>query len=235
MLTGWVTKARIIGKIKSLFCPVERASREGPDGFLNDVSGVVHVGANVGYEAKLYRAHGLSVVFIEPIPEVFARLSAKIRGFKNQKAFQVLVTDVDDKEYKFHISNNFGESSSIFKFKHHKEIWPDVEHTTSILLKSVTLATLFKREQLDASKYQALIMDTQGSELLVLKGSIPILENFKFIKTEVADFEFYEGCSQLSDIGDFMNGHGYKEFSRNKQAGRAGGGTVFDIVYRKHS
>ena len=152
------------------------------------------LGANVGYEAKLYRAHGLSVVFIEPIPEVFARLSAKIRGFKDQKAFQALVTDVDDKEYKFYVANNYGESSSIFKFKHVKDIWPDIDYKTSILLKSTTLATLFKREQLDASKYQALIMDTQGSELLVLKGSIPILDNFKFIKTEVADFESYEGC-----------------------------------------
>jgi FkbM family methyltransferase len=235
MLTGWYSKARIIGKIKSLFIPVRRAPKESPDGFLNDVSGVVHVGANVGYESKLYGAHGLSVVFIEPIPEVFARLSAKVRGFKDQKAFQALVTDVDDKEYKFYISNNYGASSSIFKFKHHKDIWPDVDYTTSVLLKSITLATLFKREQLDASKYQALIMDTQGSELLVLKGSIPILDNFKFIKTEVADFELYEGCSQLSDISDFMNGHGYKEFFRTIQAGRAGGGTTFDIVYKKQS
>jgi len=233
MLTGWVTKARIVGKIESLFRPVERATRESPDGFLNDVSGVVHVGANVGYEAKLYRAHGLSVVFIEPIPEVFARLSARIRGFKNQKAFQALVTDVDDKECRFYISNNFGESSSIFKFKRHKDIWPKVEHTRSILLKSVTLVTLFKSEQIDASKYQALIMDTQGSELLVLRGSIPILNNFKFIKTEVADFESYEGSCQLSDINSFMIEHGYKELFRKKQAGLAEGGSYFDIVYKK--
>ena len=233
MLTGWVTKARIIGKIKSLFRPVRRALKESPDGFLNDVSGVVHVGANVGGERKLYRAHGLSVVWIEPIPEVFTHLSAKIRGFKNQKAFQALVTDVDDKEYRFYISDNYGESSSILKFKHHKDIWPGVDHTTSILLKSVTLATLFKREHLDAGKYQALIVDAQGSELLVLKGSISILDNFKFIKTEVSDFESYEGCCQLSDISDFMIEHGYNELSRNKFASRAEGGSYFDIVYKK--
>ena len=173
------------------------------------------------------------MVFIEPIPEVFARLSAKIRGFKDQKAFQALVTDIDDNEYKFYVSNNYGESSSIFKFKHVKDIWPDIDYTKSILLKSTTLATLFKREQLDASKYQALIMDTQGSELLVLKGSIPILDNFKFIKTEAADFESYEGCCQLSDINDFMIEHGYKEIFRETQASRAEGGSYFDIVYQK--
>jgi FkbM family methyltransferase len=233
MLSGWVTKARVVGKIQSLFRPVRRASRESLDGFLNDVSGVVHVGANVGDERKLYRAHGLSVVWIEPIPEVFAHLSDRIQGYKNQKAFQALVTDADDKEYTFHIANNYGASSSIFKFKHHKDIWPDVEYTSSVLLKSVTLATLFKREQLDPGQYQALIMDAQGSELLVLQGSIPILNHFKFIKTEVPDFESYERCCQLSDINDFMIERGYKELSRCKQASRAEGGSYFDIVYKK--
>jgi FkbM family methyltransferase len=235
MLSGWVTKARIVGKIKSFFRPTRRASKVSLDGFLNDVSGVVHVGANIGDERKLYRAHGLRVVWIEPIPEVFTHLSARIRGYKNQKALQALVTDVDDKEYEFHIANNYGAASSIFKFKHHKDIWPNVEYTANVLLKSVTLATLFKREQLDASNYQALIMDTQGSELLVLRGSIPILSNFKFIKTEVPDFESYEGCCQLSDINGFMIEHGYKEFFRNKQASRAEGGSYFDIVYKKQA
>jgi 2-O-methyltransferase len=232
MLTGRVTKARIVGKIKSLVRPVRRALKESSDGFLNDVSGVVHVGANIGDERKLYRAHGLSVIWVEPIPEVFNRLSARIQGFKNQKALQALVTDVDDKEYRFYISNNYGASSSILKLKHHKDVWPNVNHTTSILLKSVTLATLFKREQIDASKYQALIMDVQGAELFVLRGSIPILNNFKFIKTEVSDFESYEGCCQLSDVNDFMIERGYKELSRNKFASRTEGGGYFDIVYK---
>lgn len=233
MLSGWYTKARIVGKIRSLFRPVPRAPKDSLDGFLNEIAGVVHVGANIGDERKLYRAHGLSVVWIEPVPEVFAHLNARIQGYKNQKAFQALVTDVDDKEYELHIANNYGASSSIFKFKHHKDIWPDVEYTATALLKSVTLATLFEREQLDASQYQALIVDAQGSELLVLRGSIPILSNFKFIKTEVPDFESYEGCCQLSDINDFMIEHGYKESFREKQASRAEGGSYYDIVYKK--
>ena len=207
--------------------------KNNPDRFLKEVSGVVHVGANFGQERKLYSAYGLSVVWIEPIPEVFTKLDSNIRGFKNQQAFQALVTDIDDKEYEFHIANNDGASSSILEFKQHKDVWPSVHYTTTVLLKSITLATLFKKEQIDASNYQALIMDTQGSELLVLRGSLPILDNFKFIKTEVPDFEAYEGCCQLSDINDFMSEHGYKEISRNKFASRAEGGSYFDIVYEK--
>jgi FkbM family methyltransferase len=223
----------IVAKIKALLRPLKKALKQNPDRFLNDVTGVVHVGANTGQERDLYNTHGLNVVWVEPIPEVFTQLNANIRGFKNQRAYQELVTDVDDREYEFHIANNSGASSSILDFKQHKDIWPGVDYTTTVRLKSITLTTLFKREQVDSSQYQALIMDTQGSELLVLQGSLPILNNFKFIKTEVPDFESYEECCQLSDINNFMIEHGYKEFSRNKFASSAEGGSYFDIVYKK--
>lgn len=225
----------IVAKFKKLLHSPRKALKRSPDRFLKDVSGVVHVGANIGQERELYSTHGLNVVWVEPIPEVFNQLNANIRGFRHQRAFQALVTDVDDREYEFHIANNNGASSSILEFKQHKDIWPGVDYTTTIHLKSVTLATLFQREQIDASKYQALIMDTQGSELLVLRGSIPVLNNFRYIKTEVPDFESYEGCCQLSDINDFMIEHGYREFSRNKFASRAEGGSYFDIVYKKEA
>jgi FkbM family methyltransferase len=203
-------------------------------GFLKEISGVVHVGANTGQERGIYSACGLRVIWVEPIPEAFEKLSANIRGFNNQRAYKALVTDVDEKEYEFHIANNGGQSSSIFSLGQHKDIWPDVHYKQTITLKSITLARLFSQNYLDARNYQALIMDTQGSELLVLKGSLPILDNFKFIKTEVADFESYEGCCQLSDLNEFMIEHGYREFSRKKFAARAEGGSYFNIVYTKH-
>lgn len=113
------------------------------------------------------------------------------------------------------------------------DIWPDVNYKETILLKSTTLASLFDRERIDPSNYQALIMDTQGSELLVLQGSIPLLHNFEYIKTEVPDFESYADCCQLSDINAFMNQHGYIEFSRNKFASWPQGGSYFDIIYKR--
>ena len=215
----------IIATIKALLRPIRKALKKNPDRFLKDVSGVVHVGANLGQERELYNTHGLSVLWVEPIPEVFTRLNVNIRGFKSQRALQALVTDVDDMEYEFHIANNDGASSSILDFKQHKDIWPSVEYTTTVPLKSITLATLFKREQIDVSTYNALIIDTQGSELLVLRGSLPLLDHFEFVKTEVPDFESYEGCCQLSDVNAFMIEHGYKEFSRNRFASRPGGGS----------
>lgn len=225
----------VIARIKTSLGRIRNALGRSPDRFLEDVSGVVHVGANIGQERELYRAHGLNVLWVEPIPEVFAQLTTNISGFEKQRALQALVTDVDDQQYEFHIANNSGASSSILNFKQHRDIWPGVEYTATVSLRSVTLATLLNREQIDAGQYNALIMDTQGSELLVLRGSLPVLTTFDFIKTEVPDFESYEGCCQLSDIDAFMTEHGYKEVSRHEFASRTGGGSYFDIVYRKRT
>lgn len=220
-------------KAKEFLLPLKKVLKIGPDRFLNDVSGVVHVGANIGQERDLYSSYGLKVVWIEPIPEVFTQLVACIEGFKSQCAFQELVADVDDKEFEFHIASNNGASSSILELHHHKDIWPSVGFTATVRLKSITLPTLLSREMIDPGDYQALVLDTQGSELLVLQGILPVLRNFMYIKTEVADFESYQGCCQLPDINEFMTKHGYKEFSSRKFASRADGGSYFDIVYKR--
>jgi FkbM family methyltransferase len=213
---------------------IKRILYRNPDKFLNDISGVVHVGANIGQERKVYSKYGLSVIWVEPIPYVFENLVKNISEFENQLAFQALLTDSEDEEIEFHIANNNGASSSIFNLKHHKEIWPEVEIKETIKLNTTTLSSLLKKEKIDLSKYQALILDTQGSELLILKGSIPILKQYKYIKLEVADFESYEGCCQLDDILKFMNEFGYYEYSRIKFAKRKKGGNYYDIIFKKN-
>jgi FkbM family methyltransferase len=222
-----------LAKFGALLHPLRRLLGRDPENFLKRVTGVVHVGANTGQERHLYRELGLRVVWIEANPDVFERLLANLTGFDNQIALNALITDTDYKDYEFHIANNDGASSSIFNLNHHRDIWPEVEYVESRPLKSITLATLFRLEGIDVDRYQALIMDTQGSELLVMQGALPILDAFDFVKTEVADFEAYAGCSQLEDIRDFMNEQGYREITRRRFARRAEGGSYFDIVYRR--
>lgn len=198
---------------------------------MRTVRGVVHVGANVGQERELYARHGLDVLWIEPIPDVFARLTANLARFPRQRALECLVTDRDDASYEFNVANNDGESSSILALKEHKDVWPKVAFTTTITLKSSTLSTLLAREGIDPARYDALVMDTQGSELLVLKGAEPLLDGFRFVKTEVPDFEAYAGCAKLEDIERYLTSRGFREVSRHCFATRAGGGHYYDVVY----
>ena len=218
--------AAILHRIKSLLT-------RDPDRFLKKVSGVIHVGANTGQERDTYKAFGLQVIWIEPISEVFQTLRTNLVGYSGQRALQYLVTDQDDAEYLFHIANNGGQSSSIFDFQMHRDIWPQIAYERDITLRSTTLTSLIQKEQINATDYQALILDTQGSELLVLKGARAILSGFRFVKLEVADFESYKGCCQVRDIEQFLHPYGFVEFARRKFAERPAGGNYYDIIYKR--
>lgn len=229
----WPRWFESLWRSESAVAPSQDATPPDADLFLADIKGVVHVGAWRGPERHLYQKHGLEVLWVEANPDVFAQLQQCIRDFPGQIAFQALVTDVDGQEYDFHISSNHGASSSIYDFKHHKEIWPQVHFTGTKRLESTTLTTLFRREGISPERYQALVLDTQGAELLVLRGAESLLPHFRYVKTEVADFESYEGCCQLRDIEPFMEQHGYREMNRKRFAGSEGVGNYYDIVYRR--
>ena len=138
--------------------------------FLKKSKGVIHIGASRGQEARVYKAFHRSVVWIEPIPEVFEKLLENIKHYRRQVAFRYLVTG-DNKEYKFYITDNKGESSSILKFKDHNKLWPDIKQVKTIKLKGITLPNLIRKEKINLKNYDSLVLDTQGSELLILKGA----------------------------------------------------------------
>jgi FkbM family methyltransferase len=218
--------------VRGVFSSFRASFRRDPDRFLGDLSGVIHVGANSGQERTLYEKHRLRVLWIEPIAEVFETLVENLRDFPRQRALQCLVTDADGAKYSFNVANNQGASSSLLDLDLHRDIWPEVHYERTITLRSTTLVSLLAREGIDARDYDGLVMDTQGSELMVLRGATPILPNFTYIKTEVPDFSSYVGCCQLADIEAFVGGRGFREHSRVKFAERAGGGAYYDVVYR---
>jgi FkbM family methyltransferase len=215
---------KLLRRLRRLFAP-------DPNRFLRSVRGVVHVGANVGQERDLYARYSLDVLWVEPIPDVFAELRRNLERYPRQRALECLVTDRDGAEYEFHVANNRGESSSILDLKEHKTVWPKVAFEATIKLRSVTLPALLAREGISPAAYDALVMDTQGSELLVLRGAVPLLAGFRFIKTEVPDFEAYAGCAQLADMGAFLAEHGFRELYRSRFATHPGGGSYYDVVF----
>ena len=202
-------------------------------GFLREVRGVIHVGAHTGQERGLYAQYGLKVLWIEPLEEHFSALQQNIAALPDQRALQALVTDSDGGEYVFNVASNAGGSSSILELKLHADIWPNVTYTRAVAMRGTTLPALLEKHGIDASAYDALVMDTQGSELLVLRGAAALLDGLNYIRTEVADFEAYEHCCQLADIEAFLAAHGFREQVRKVIARHPKGGGYYDIVYRR--
>jgi len=198
--------------------------------YLRDVLGVIHVGANFGQEARRYYKHNLNVIWIEPIPFVYNMLVKNISNYPNQRSHMALITDADGEEYELHVANNTGASSSIFEFgdDFHKE-HPTIQYTETIRVTGVTLPTLLDQTHSELHKHDALVIDTQGSELLVLKGAEQILHNFKYIRVEAADFELYKNSCVYEDIDLFMRKHNFRELYRYTSESKR----EHDIVYKR--
>jgi len=197
--------------------------------FLKHITGVIHIGAHHGQERDLYASHGLDVLWIEGNPEVFGQLLENLRNYPSQHAIKALVTDKTKRDQIFYITSNDGASSSIFNLKKHLDVWPGVTLTKTRILPTKTMNTIETGEK----SYQAWVMDTQGSELLVLKGAGNKLDSLDYIKTEAADFEAYDGCCTDLEISEFLGRHGFLEVARCKIAGKSDVGYYYDILYKK--
>jgi len=198
--------------------------------YLQDVLGVIHVGANFGQEARRYYKHNLNVIWIEPIPFVYEMLVKNVSEYPKQRSHMALITDVDDEEYELHVANNTGASSSIFEFgdDFHKE-HPTIQYTETIRMKGMTLPTLLERTRSELHGHDALVIDTQGSELLVLRGAEKILRWFKYVRVEAADFQLYKDSCVYDEVDTFMQKHGFQELYRYTSESKR----EHDIVYKR--
>ena len=199
--------------------------------FLSECKGVIHCGGSKAQERGTYNTYNLDVLWIEALPTIFEVLKARIAPFPKQKGFCACITDKDDEDVIFHLINRSGLSSSIYELADHKKMHPNVHENGTIKLKTITLTTLIKNNNLDINMYDAMVIDVQGAELCVLKGCD--VKNLKYIMLEVADFEAYKGCCVLKDIEAFMKENNFVEKQRVLQHFTEGVGNYWDIVYKK--
>jgi FkbM family methyltransferase len=127
----------------------------------------------------------------------------------NSSIINAIVSDVDDQEVEFIITNNDAMSSSILELKEHKQEHPDCLEVNRIRKTTVRLDTLLKRQGYSATNYDVLVMDVQGAEMHVLKGAPEVLKNIKCIITEVNTKELYAGCVLLDDLDKFLIERGF--------------------------
>ncbi len=201
-----------------------------PDRFLKTCSSVVHVGANTGQERALYDRYRLAVTWIEPIPTVYQELVKNIRSYPRQVAVQALLTDRPGETLNLNVANNAGESSSIFDFALHRDIWPEVHYIDCLQMKTETLDGLLERG-IVRLPIDAVVLDTQGSELMVLQGSAEVLRQTKYIKVEAADFEAYKGGATVETIEDFLKMRCFRLRKKTRFAEHPMGGKYYDLLF----
>jgi FkbM family methyltransferase len=219
--------------IRRVLRPVLRRLRPRADRFLRRCNGVVHVGANTGQERELYASYGLTVIWVEALPSIYRQLVENIRPYPKQIAIRALLTDSAGELMRFYIAANGGASSSIFELALHKDIWPEVDYVAHVDLETQTLDLLLSGYHIDQNDIDALVLDTQGSELMVLKGSESLLKRVSYVKVEAADFEAYKNGTTVEAIERFLGGFSLFLAQKNEFARHPNGGGYYDLIFER--
>jgi len=195
--------------------------------FINP-TGIVHLGASYAQERDTYRELGVkNVIWVEAIPSVYEEMKKNIEGYEGNIALNACLSDADGKEVVFNISNNEHQSSSYLELGEHLRIHPEVKYIDSIKMKTKTVPTLFKENNITLSEGWLLNCDLQGAEGDVLMGMQGMLNKFDYLYLEVNVLETYKGCMLLDEMDRFLAYHGFER----KETGQIVGGCWSDALW----
>lgn len=169
--------------------------------------GILHVGANEGQEAEMYDQLGVkNVIWVEAIPEVFAKLQKNIAKYPGQSAILACVGDQDGKEVVFNVANNDGQSSSYLQFGTHAKVHPTVKYVRQekMVMRRLDSLLMMELEYFEPCSGWFLNMDLQGVELDALRGMGSLLHDFDWAYIEVNAEPLYEGCALVQEVDDYL-------------------------------
>ena len=173
---------------------------------MRECSGVMHIGAHYGQEASYYDRLNLAVLWIEADPNSFVKLEKNLENYPNQISRNVLVTSACSQKSEFYIASNDGESSSIFPIAGNK-YWQGLENVGVIYLPAMKLDCAILN--LEMEKYNYWVIDVQGAELEVLKGSKESLRFCRYLNLEVSQEIFYTGGARYGELKQFLENYGF--------------------------
>ncbi len=181
--------------------------------------GVLHIGAWDAWEAKQY-AHvcGNNSIFLEANPNSYERFRNEIEQF-GQKIYNYAAWNVDDLEMDLYCPPHNPDSSSLVE-----------KIGNPIKTKTITIKTLFERENLDFNNYDLLNIDTEGAELQVLEGIGDNIKNFTYIIIEVSDLNSESDRAVLKHITEMGFEH-YKDSTVHRSS--VNGKLFCDRLFKK--
>lgn len=203
-----------------------------------NIKNVLHVGADRGGELPQYQRIGVKkVVWIEANPEVYNELLENLQIMNiteiESLPFNQLVSDQDDVETEFnlyygwdagHLVGNKG-MSSILKAKN--SWWGSDCYRGSIQLNSLTLDTFLDRNNLGYD-FDLLNMDTQGAELMISKGATKVLENVRYINSEVTFYNpAYHKNPLFDQLSEYFTQFGFKHIQTELSDDKNWGDAIF--------
>lgn len=173
-----------------------------------NVKGIVHVGAHIGqeYDEYIQNFGNIETHWFEPIPSIYNDLENNLKGKPGVNLYNFALGETESKSQMFVDIGNEGQSSSILKPKEHINQFPHIVFDDT----NKTDITISKLDNFDIGDSNMLVLDTQGYELNVLKGSLETLNKIDYIFTEFNTVEMYDGCPKIEDIDLLLSDYGFE-------------------------
>ncbi|HBJ33709.1 MAG TPA: hypothetical protein DDZ51_02880 [Planctomycetaceae bacterium] len=169
------------------------------------------------------------VVWVEASPVLFASLSKNIQGLRpesNKRSFfqrlhgnvqtehlcvNALIGDEDANEVDFHIYDNDGKSNSVFQIDRSTSDYDFLNETGEVLKMPVKeLDSALSEVGIRPEEVDVLVVDTQGAELLCLKGASKLLANARYVEAEVSTRPVYQGGVLLTELDTWLSSRGFR-------------------------
>ena len=170
------------------------------------LNGVCHVGTHWAEEHETYLECGIKeFLYIEPVREAFHILLDRFKDDKSVRLEQVAIGSKKKVGVMYVDTTNQGQSNSLLEplvhLEQHREVIFDGEPE---VVEVVTLDSLNISPTLNL-----FMVDTQGYELEVLKGSTKELPQFDLLFLEVNRQETYKYCPMVEDLDSFLTPFGF--------------------------
>lgn len=165
--------------------------------------GVIHIGAHIGTEHKLYTEIFKKMIYIEADPDTFKKLISHVRPNGTSVIAENFAISNQDGTAEFFKTNN-QQSSSLLKLDTHKILHPQVKETGTITVPTRQLDTYFQSSSASIADYNVIAIDIQGAELMAFKGGTETLKNIDCILAEINYAELYKGCGRIWELDELL-------------------------------
>ena len=166
------------------------------------IRGVVHVGANNGYEIEFYLAMGAEkILAFEPLDSAFTELLKKYSNEPRVTLMQCALGDFPA-EALLNVTSGDGMGSSFLR-----------EYAGPYIFIGQQSCPIVRFDSLDVdmSPFNTLVVDTQGMEMQVLRGFGEKLKEFEFLNIECSRSALYEGGYAAQEVIDFLAEQGFQQ------------------------
>lgn len=186
-----------------------------------DIKGVVHVGANDGYEVQYYLQLGIeNILCFEPYclaVNLFRDHYSNELAEGNVKLIECALGESEQERY-LRIAPDTGQGSSFLRtaeeVKGNSPFKDTEEDNTPLQITEIKrFDRLVLKKIIKPYLYDCLVVDVQGMELNVLKGIGGYLKNFTCLNIECSENPVYQEEASAEEVIKYLDQMGFKQDS----------------------